>query len=722
MCEPTILVVDNREDLLASTRDYLEPHGYVVLIAKNGQEAIDYCRTEVVHLAVIDVRLINDQDQDDWSGLHLADEIDPSISKIILTGHRFDDTYALVRRVLGPDDRGQVLAADFVLKREGPGKLLEAIRSAFQNRIRLNTNLKTTMSKALTWRTLVDQLNLFRERDEEEKLKAEKVMEYLTCRLFFDANAVYFLRTTPGYGACTVALVRPSFNGASGTELAVKFGPRQSISQEVDNYRQWVNPFAGIRSTQLQEGPVWSREMGAIAYKFVGENVESISDFRAYYNAPETSDRDVITTLENLFQTSCKKWYESTRHPIEPERKRLDLWYREQLNLLDAAAIAKLQRAFNSLLEGQNSRHGKFRILDDGSLQVRLSERPPLTLPNPIQVALVGLHDVSSERAANLFPLPSKVAITHGDLHASNVLVGKSRGTWLIDFYRTGWGPALRDFAEMESDIKFDLIGDGSLRARYDLELALLSPKTLNERIAPPPNTSPKHIRGLAAIQRLRELASLLTDTESAHEYYVGLLFYALKRIIGFTSSSEEDLDDSVARHHALLSAAMICQHLVAQRAKGEESHSEEQVFISYARADTEKVNDLYRRLSEQNFKPWMDTANILPGEDWEVAIQKAIRQSRFFIACLSMTSVDRRGVIQKEIKQALDIWQEEQALDIWREQLDSDIYLIPVRFDDCVVPNSLSRFQRADLFAEAGWVRLMDAIREGIKRRKTRK
>ncbi|NIO68956.1 MAG: TIR domain-containing protein [Anaerolineae bacterium] len=45
-----------------------------------------------------------------------------------------------------------------------------------------------------------------------------------------------------------------------------------------------------------------------------------------------------------------------------------------------------------------------------------------------------------------------------------------------------------------------------------------------------------------------------------------------------------------------------------------------------------------------------------LPGEKWELAIQKAIRRSDFFLVCLSANSIDKRGWIQKEIKQVLDI------------------------------------------------------------------
>ena len=109
------------------------------------------------------------------------------------------------------------------------------------------------------------------------------------------------------------------------------------------------------------------------------------------------------------------------------------------------------------------------------------------------------------------------------------------------------------------------------------------------------------------------------------------------------------------------------------------------QIFLSYAREDEEKVENLYRKLSDAGFKPWMDKKDILPGEKWKSSIQTAIRRSDFFLACLSVNSVNKRGFLQKEIKDALDIWQ---------EMLDSDIYLIPVRLEDCEAPERLGDFQ----------------------------
>lgn len=132
------------------------------------------------------------------------------------------------------------------------------------------------------------------------------------------------------------------------------------------------------------------------------------------------------------------------------------------------------------------------------------------------------------------------------------------------------------------------------------------------------------------------------------------------------------------------------------------------QVFLSYARADTDPVTEIYYKLSSEGYVPWMDTRDILPGERWEHSIIKAIRHSDFFLVFLSRQSTNRRGFLRKEINTALEIW---------KEKAEGDIYLIPVRLEDCPVPDELSAFQHGDLFKEDGWSRLLRAIRLGVER-----
>ena len=64
------------------------------------------------------------------------------------------------------------------------------------------------------------------------------------------------------------------------------------------------------------------------------------------------------------------------------------------------------------------------------------------------------------------------------------------------------------------------------------------------------------------------------------------------------------------------------------------------QIFLCYSREDENRVEELFEKLTAEGFKPWMAKKSILPGEYWESSIKRAIKQSEFFIACLSRNSV----------------------------------------------------------------------------------
>jgi hypothetical protein len=131
-------------------------------------------------------------------------------------------------------------------------------------------------------------------------------------------------------------------------------------------------------------------------------------------------------------------------------------------------------------------------------------------------------------------------------------------------------------------------------------------------------------------------------------------------------------------------------------------------IFISYVNEDIDRAEKLYKELCRLGFDPWMDKYNIHPGEDWKYAVKAAIRDCDFFVACLSKNSVDKRGVFQEEIKEALDLW---------RQKKEDDIFIIPVRFEDCKVPISLESIQWVNLFEKFGLEKLKNSIQEGMNR-----
>jgi hypothetical protein len=212
----------------------------------------------------------------------------------------------------------------------------------------------------------------------------------------------------------------------------------------------------------------------------------------------------------------------------------------------------------------------------------------------------------------------------------------------------------------------------------------------------------------VSTIRRLRQLAFDASLLDDMYEYYVGLLFYALKEIVGFSSGPDQPTCCNVKQYHAFLAAAKICEKLLSMKSKGESTQRVVKIFLSYAGEDETEVRGIYQRLALEGFKPWMAPDDILPGENWSRSIERAIRDADFFIPILTKNSVDKRGFRQRENKQALDIWLEKMA---------RDIYIIPTRLDDCGIPEELATFQCVDLYKEGGWKLLIRAIREGVRR-----
>jgi len=125
-------------------------------------------------------------------------------------------------------------------------------------------------------------------------------------------------------------------------------------------------------------------------------------------------------------------------------------------------------------------------------------------------------------------------------------------------------------------------------------------------------------------------------------------------------------------------------------------------VFLCHASEDKQQVRELYQRLLHDHVHPWLDEEDLLPGQNWRVEISKAVRRSHAVAVCLSERSTTKAGYLQKELKIALDI------LD---EQPEGMIFVIPVRLEPCAVPDALQHLHYVDLFTDHGYNRLLRAI-----------
>ena len=130
-------------------------------------------------------------------------------------------------------------------------------------------------------------------------------------------------------------------------------------------------------------------------------------------------------------------------------------------------------------------------------------------------------------------------------------------------------------------------------------------------------------------------------------------------------------------------------------------------VFLCHSSNDKPAVRDLYRRLLRNDIDPWLDEEKLLPGQDWQREIPNAVRNCDVVIVCLSHGSISKKGYIQKEIKYALDVAD---------EQPEGAIFIIPLKLEDCDTPERLCRWQWVNLFEEKGYQRLMLALRARAK------
>jgi hypothetical protein len=129
------------------------------------------------------------------------------------------------------------------------------------------------------------------------------------------------------------------------------------------------------------------------------------------------------------------------------------------------------------------------------------------------------------------------------------------------------------------------------------------------------------------------------------------------------------------------------------------------QVFLAYVEEDYAIVHRLYSQLRAHGCEPWLDKKKLLAGQNWPRAIEQAIEISSFFVPCFSKRAGGKRGHFQAELRWALDCAS--------RLPLD-DVYIIPVRLEECTVPQRIRReLQYIDLFPDwdRGFQGILDAM-----------
>lgn len=507
-CTLRVLVVENNRDIRADHEDLLRLWNYVPVLAQGTgldliDDAVRKARLYRCQVALVDMRLLDDYDPSDDSGLDLAPKLLPTVS-IIVSG--IDDRKKAVEALR------TYKAANFVGKQDGPAVLKAAIEEAARQECACPYNAEINWSDELTSAEVMQMLfptDTFAPPDE-----ADEVIS----RLFREAHHVSLavmsgplrpnaMPSQQGFNRDS-AIRRHSFVcktilDTNQAALVVKIARKQRIEREIANYNRYVKLQLRSQFVPVMHDHKILWDIGAVAYRFIGNaDADAVGEprtFRTLYR--DTSDVDrILAPLEHFFDDA--NW---------------GLWFHTDVQRLNESLFSVYDRHWDQALSA--------------ALPAWLKHDPLRSFPDidgllPDPTVWLSRHYRDSTQ------LRSRQAVTHGDLQGENLFVDQEGHAWPIDFERTGPGPILCDFVEIIHDIVTHLsqIKKEELSLLYELAVAICAPRTPDQPMRPTQRMRqhPKALIALQVIWRIQQLARERAWYTDQRELLWGLLLNSL--------------------------------------------------------------------------------------------------------------------------------------------------------------------------------------------------
>jgi len=126
-------------------------------------------------------------------------------------------------------------------------------------------------------------------------------------------------------------------------------------------------------------------------------------------------------------------------------------------------------------------------------------------------------------------------------------------------------------------------------------------------------------------------------------------------------------------------------------------------VFLCHASENKSEVKRIYQYLKEDGIDAWLDVEKLVGGQLWSNEIVKSIKAADAVLVFLSPQLLEKtEGFVQEEIRIALETTTEKDK---------NTIYFIPVRLQECDIPEHMEQFHCIDLHSDEGYRRLLKTL-----------
>jgi ActR/RegA family two-component response regulator len=521
---PRILIVDNDKGTTKIFSELVSHWGFVPVLAEGeGISLVEDARKKArdlrCQLALIDMRLIDNSDDDDISGLNLINQIKPAVS-IVVTGH--GSANLAIKSI---HEKG---AANFVGKEDGAIALKEKIQREAAKIVARGRPIKIVPDEILTTigSILFDVSTPTQYHDQIVDILARLFPDahYLHLKKMFTSELNTGFSTAPRPRSIVLRVYEDDLQ-----PVIVKFARRHKITTEVERFKKYIDGrlVGGFKPTLSGYVELW--DIGGIKLSYVGNIVETFTHF--FKTQPF---ENIEKSLERFFSYTWSAHYQKTRQETDVSLFKLycSVW-----------GIEWVERAEKLRNTNPNDAMGHSHWRKTGA-------------KDPLQWLL---EDIVKDKIRDASIISNvSIAVTHGDLHADNIIIDDSNNAWVLDFERSGEGHALQDFIELESDIINRIAGlSDDFQTFYHLCILLTSMEELGSNITPVhpsllSNDVQKVIRTIATIRRLAHKCTGVTD---AREYLFGLFFNTIFRAT-ITKAQEK------SQQRALMLAGILCHRL----------------------------------------------------------------------------------------------------------------------------------------------------------------